>query len=261
MPLLSFFTTRWQKHGFLFTELVKRDFKNRYKRAVLGIVWSMLGPMLQLMVMALVFTHIIGRDIPHFIIFLFCGNLTFAFFRQATFDGMASLMGNAGIITKINVPKYIFLLSKNVAALINFGLIFLIFLGFVAASELPFHPRFFLLVYPILCLVVFNIGVGLVLSAMFVFFRDTQYLYEIFTMLLMWLSAIFYTVDHFPVTVQRLFWLNPLYTVILYIRNVVIGGIVPSLNLHIAIGFYALAALAVGGWIYRRYNYRFIFYM
>lgn len=252
---------RWRKHNFLFSELVKRDFKKKYKRTVLGILWSMLGPMLQLLVMALIFTRFFGRGREHYIIYLFSGNLVYSYFKESTAGGMQSLSANSGIISKINAPKYLFLLSKNVSVLINFILNLTIFFIFVAVDGISFKPSFFLLLYPICCLLLFNIGVGLILSALFVFFRDIQYLYDIFTLLLMYLSAIFYTVESFSYRMQQLFLFNPIYTYIHYFRLVVIYGEIPSFNIHLICGFYALAALFFGGLVYKKYNYRFIYYM
>lgn len=103
-----------KNHQFLFEELVKRDFKKKYKRTVLGAVWSLLSPLMMLLVMRLVFTQFFGRNMDHYTTYLFCGNLVFAFFSESTSQGMSSLMGNASIFTKVNVPKYLFLLSKNV---------------------------------------------------------------------------------------------------------------------------------------------------
>ena len=259
--MLRALTTRWKQYNFLFSELVKRDFKKKYKRTVLGILWSLIGPLLQLSVMALVFIHFFGNTTEHFIIYLFAGNLVFAFFRESTTGGMGSLMSNSGILTKIRVPKYLFLLAKNVQVLINFGLTMVIFFIFVAAQGIAFHPRFLLLIYPAVTLLVFNIGVGLILSALFVFFKDTQYLYDIFLMLVMWLSAIFYPIDQFSYATQRLFLLNPVFTYIHYFRVVVLHGQVPSLMLHGLTAGYALTVLLIGAWIYKRYNYRFAFYM
>jgi len=166
-----------RKYKFLFEELVKRDFKKKYKRTVLGILWSLLSPLLTLLVMRIVFTEFFGRTTNHYTTYLFAGTLVFSYFSDATNQGMSSLVDNAGIFTKVNVPKYLFLLSKNVSSLINFGLTFLIFLGFCLLDGIAFHWKFLLLVYPIVCLVFFNIGVGSILSALYVFFKDIQYLY------------------------------------------------------------------------------------
>jgi len=118
-----------------------------------------------------------------------------------------------------------------------------------------------LLIYPIITLMIFNIGVGLVLSALFVFFKDAQYLYDIFTMLLMWLSAILYNIDGFSIQTQRLFLLNPVFTHIHYFRLIILNGVVPAWHIHVICALYALGAVGVGAFFYKRYNYRFIYYM
>lgn len=258
---ISHMLEKIKKNRFLFEELVKRDFKKKYKRAVLGVLWSMLAPLLTLLVMAIVFSHLFGQTIPHFIIYMFAGNLVFFYYREATSGGMSSLVDNSAIFTKVNVPKYLFLFSKNVSSLINFVLTLMIFFIFVAIDGLPFTWKFFLLVYPIGCLLIFNVGMGLVLSALFVFFRDMQYLYDVFTMMLMYLSAIFYSVSSYPVQMQMFFYLNPVYVYITYFRMIVIDGVVPSLSYHLLCAFYALLTILVGALIYKRYNYRFLYYV
>lgn len=250
-----------KKYQFLFSELVKRDFKKKYKRTILGMLWSILSPLLQLIVMAVVFTQFFGRNTEHYIIYLFSGNLVFAFFKESTNGGMHALMSNANIIKKINVPKYLFMLSKEVSSCINFGLTLIIYFIFVAIDGIPFSFRFFLLLYPVACLLIFNIGVGFILSALFVIFKDIQYLYDIFTQLLMYLSAIFYTVSVYPEKIQKLFYCNPVYVYITYFRRIVIDGVVPSLAMHGLCILYALTALIVGMVIYKKYNYKFMYYM
>ena len=250
-----------KKHQFLFEELVKRDFKQKYKRTVLGMFWSVLNPLLTLLVMRLVFTNFFGRHTAHYTIYLFAGNLMFSYFKESTLGGMNSLMSNSHIFTKINVPKYLFLLSKNVSVVINFGLTLIVFFIFVAIDGIAFHVRFLAIVYPILTLTMFNIGVGLILSALFVFFRDIQYIYDIFTLLLMYMSAIFYTLDSFSAQIQKLFLLNPVYCAIKYVRLIVIDGTMPSLAFHGLLLLYALLAMAIGGLIYKKRNHKFLYYV
>lgn len=259
--MLSELLKKFKKHQFLFEELVKRDFKKKYKRTVLGMIWSLLSPLLMLLVMSLVFTQIFGRKTPHYTIYLFAGNLIFSYFKDATNGGMGSLLANASIFTKVNVPKYLFLLSRNVSSLINFGLTLIVFFLFVAIDGISFTWNFLFLIFPIACLVVFNIGIGFILSALYVFYRDIQYLYDIFTMLLMYLSAIFYTVESFPQNYQKLFYLNPVYVYITYFRKIVINGVIPSFKIHLLCIFYAFVAIAVGSWYYKKYNYKFLYYV
>ena len=250
-----------KKYQFLFEELVKRDFKKKYKRTVLGMTWSVLSPLLNLLVMRLVFTQFFGRTTAHYTIYLFCGNLVFSYFNESTSQGMASLMGNAGIFTKVNVPKYLFLFSKNVQTLINFGLTLSVFFVFCVLDGITFTWKLVCLLYPILCLVLFNVGVGLILSALFVFFRDIQYLWSIFTMLLMYMSAIFYTIDSYEPMVQNLFLVNPVYLFIRYFRKIVIEATIPTAWFHLLMLTDVVIVLSIGCWMYKKYNTKFLYYV
>lgn len=252
---------RFKEHQFMFEELVKRDFKKKYKRTMLGMGWSVLSPLLTLLVMRLVFTRFFGRNVDHYTIYLFAGNLMFSYFKEQTSGGMYSLMSNAHIFTKINVPKYMFLVTKSVSAVINFALTLVVFFIFVAIDKVPFHMTMFAVIYPIITLTMFNIGVGMVLSALYVFFRDTQYLYDVFTLLLMYVSAIFYSVDGYPLWIQRVFLVNPVFCNIKYVRVVVLDGNLPSMYYHLLLLAYGLFALLVGGLVYKRNNQKFLYYV
>lgn len=249
------------RYQFLFEELVKRDFKKKYKRTVLGMAWSVLSPLLTLLVMSLVFTQFFGRNTPHYTTYLFCGNLVFSYFKESTGQGMQSLMGNSGIFTKVNVPKYLFLFSKNIQTLINFGLTLCVFFVFCILDNITFTWKFIFLLYPICCLVLFNAGVGLILSALFVFFRDIQYLWSVFTQLLMYMSAIFYTIDKYDPIMQNLFLLNPVYLFIRYFRKIVIESAVPTVWFHLLMAADVIIVLCLGCWIYKKYNTRFLYYV
>ena len=257
----SLFLRKTLQKEILFPELVKRDFKQKYKRTTLGMAWSVLSPLLTLLVMRLVFTQFFGRNTPHYTTYLFSGNLVMAYYKEATKGGMNSLMSNARIFTKINVPKYMFLFSKNVSALVNFGLTLCVYFVFCAFDGITFGPHMLALAFPIVCLLAMNIGVGMILSAFYVFFRDVQYLYDVFLTLLTYLSAIFYQVDQFSPAVQKLFLCNPVYTYIKYFRTVVIDGSLPSPAYHLLCLFYAGIFLALGCYIYKRYNRQFLYYV
>jgi len=250
-----------RKHKFLFDELVKRDFVRKYKRTVLGMGWSICAPMLNLLVLWIVFGYLLKVNIPHFVIFLFSGQLVYSYFSEASSMGMMALLNNAPIFTKVNVPKYLFLLSQNVSSLINFGLTLFLYLVFILLDGLPITWKFICLLYPIACLLMFNVGIGLVLSALLVFFRDMQYLWGIASQIIMWGSAIFYSVDSFGPTVQKVFMLNPVFVFIEYFRNIVIQGNVPGIEIHLLLLLYSTTALAFGAWVYKRYNTEFLYYV
>ena len=252
---------KYKKSRFLFEELVKRDFKKKYKGTILGMAWSVMSPLLTLLVMRMVFTQFFGRNTPHYTTYLFCGNLVFSAFSDSTTQGMRSLMENASIFTKINVPKYLFLFAKNVQCLINFGLTLCVFFLFCVLDHITFTWRFVLLLYPIGLLALFNIGVGLILSALYVFFRDMVYLWQIITRLIMYMSAIFYTVDQFSPQIQRVFLANPVYLFIRYFRLIVIDAAVPSPQYHLLMAAETIIVLLIGCWFYKKYNQQFLYYV
>ena len=250
-----------KEHGFLFSELVKRDFKKKYKRTFLGMLWSLISPLLTLLVLTLVFKSFFGDKTEHYTIYVFCGNIIFSFFSDATGGAMSALLSNADVFSKINVPKYLFLLSRIVSSLINFSLTFLVFILFCILDGIVFKWSFFCLIIPISALIIFNTGIGLILSALYIFFRDIQYLWSVFTMLLMYLSAVFYTLDGFAPEIQRLFLLNPIFVYIKYFRIVVIDGTVPSTKFSLLTLGYAALAFTVGALIYKKYNHKFLYYV
>lgn len=249
------------QYRFLFEELVKRDFKKKYKRTILGMGWSMLSPLLMLFVMKMVFEQFFGRTMPHYTTYLFCGLLTFQWFSESSNSGMRSLFGNASIFSKVNVPKYLFLFSANVQVFINFLLTLCVFFVFCAIDHVDFSLRFLCLAYPVATLLVFNIGVGMVLSALFVFFRDIDYLWAVATQLIMYGSAIFYSTERFSPKLQLVFAVNPVYRHIAYIREIVLAGTVPSLSTHLTLLGFALVAFLAGAFMYKHYNTKFLYYV
>ena len=251
-----------ESYQFLFSELVKRDFKKKYKRTVLGMFWSILSPLLTVLVLMLVFRTIFGKDTPHFTIYIFSGTLVMSFYTECTQGCMRALMANAAIFTKINVPKSLFLLSKSVQSFINFGLTLFIYFVFCLCDGIVFGAHVFILAYPIVMLLVFSIGVGMLLSALFVFFRDIEYLYGIFLLLLNYVSALFYPVEIVkPAEFRSLFYLNPVYVFIRYFRVVMIDAQVPRAEVHFLIFVYTALALALGCFIYKKYNHEFLYYV
>lgn len=259
--MLSRIKRNAKQYRFLFEELVKRDFTKKYKRTILGMMWSVLGPLMTLCVMAIVFTQFFGRNMEHYVIYMFCGNLLFSYFKESTTGGMVALNANASIFSKVNVPKYMFVLSKSVSSMINFGINLCVLFVFCLFDGVTFTWKFVLLLYPIICLIVFNLGMGLILSALHMMFKDLQYLYDIFTLLLMYLSAIFYSIDAYPMQKQYAFYLNPVYVYIRYFRKIILEATIPKWTFHLLAAGYALVALIVGAIIYKKNNYKFLYYI
>ncbi len=250
-----------KNYKFLFSELVKRDFKKKYKRTILGMLWSVLAPLLNVLVLMLVFTEIFGKKQPHFIIYIFSGTLIMSFYTETTQGCMRGLMANASIFTKINVPKYLFLFSKAVQAFINFLLTLALYFVFCLCDGIPFHFNMITLIYPIVTCLLYSLGIGMILSALFVFFRDIEYLYGVFLTLLNYVSAIFYPDTIIPEQFRKLLLINPVYVYIKYFRIVVINGWIPSSEYILLCSVYALVAVAIGCLIYKKYNHEFLYYV
>ena len=254
------FKQKVKQYRFLFEELTKRDFKKKYKRTLLGVLWSIISPFLTFLVQYFVFGYIFHRLDSGFVIYLLTGTLMFNFFTNATTNGMFSMYSNGAILSKVKVPKSLFVLSSNSAATFNFLLTLIVYFAFMIFCKITFGLHLLLIIYPILCLIIFNIGMSYILSALFVFFRDMQYLYQIFTMLLMYMSAIFYEVKHFPEELRFIFNVNPVYHYISYMRQLVMQASVPSLTEHIICLSFALGMLGIGYFIHSKTEQKFVYY-
>ncbi len=258
-PFTSF-TDQVSQHRFLFEELVKRDFKKKYKRTVLGMMWSVISPFLTFLIQLFIFGSLFRRGDSNFVIYLLTGNLMFHFFSDTTTTGMFSMYSNAAVLSKINVPKSVFLLSSNVAGVFNFMLTLLVYFVFMIFTGVSFGPHLILMIYPIICMIIFNIGISYILSALFVFFRDIQYLYSIAVTLLMYMSATFYYADSLPENIQFVFAINPIYRYIAYMRQLVIDSTIPNLTSHIICLAFAIGALAIGYIFHKKTEKSFVYY-
>ena len=258
-PFASF-TDTIKQHRFLFEELVKRDFKKKYKRTILGMLWSVISPFLTFLIQLFIFGSLFKRGDSNFVIYLLTGNLMFHFFSDTTTTGMFAIYSNASVLSKINAPKSVFLLSSNVAGVFNFLLTLLVYFVFMIFTGVSFGPHLVLMVYPILCMIIFNIGVSYILSALFVFFKDIQYLYSIAVTLIMYMSATFYYADSLPENIQIVFAVNPIYRYITYMRQLVMDSTIPDLTSHIVCLGFAVGALAIGYLFHKKTEKNFVYY-
>jgi len=228
----------------LFFQLVSRDIKLKYRRSVLGYFWSVLNPLLMMAVMIIVFSNLFGRGIPNFPLYVIIGKLLFLLMSGASSRSLNSVIGNAGLLKKIYIPKYIFTLATVTSELITFIFSLGALVIVIVVTGIPFSWSFFLVVIPIIQLYIFCIGLGLFLAQATVFFRDTQHIWGVVTMTWMFLSAIFYPVEILP---DPLFYLvthyNPLFFYITMFRNFIIGPTVEMGNLELA----TRGAVAAGG--------------
>lgn len=250
-----------QKYRFLIKQLVDRDFKAKYKRSILGVLWSFLNPLLNMLVQYVVFSNMFKFDIPNFPVYLLCGNVVFSYFSESCGMALTSIVGNAGLITKVYVPKYIYPLTRIMSSMVNL-LISLIPLFVVALlSGLVPTKAYLLLPVPLLCLAMFCLGLGMLLAAAMVFFRDIQFLWGVLTTIWMYLTPIFYPVSTLPEAVQTVVKMNPLYFYVTFVRTCVINGISPEPVMYAQCALMGLGMLLIGAFVFKRSQDKFVLYL
>ncbi len=253
------------RYRYLLYNLISRDFKLKYRRSVLGVAWSVLNPLLMCAVMVVVFGGLFGgrgSGIDNFPVYLVIGQLMFTFFRESTTMAMGSVMANAMLLRKVYIPKYIFPLEKTCFGLVNYFFSFIALIIIMIVTGTPLHATVLLAVYPIVTLFFFSLGVGLVLSTMAVFFRDVIHLWEVFTTVLMYFSAIFYHPSQFGVAALETFIkFNPIYWYITAFRAVVLDGELLTWNMVWICGLCSLVMLALGLFVFKKKQDKFVLYM
>lgn len=241
--------------------LVKRDFISRYRKSVLGVLWSILNPLLTMLIMTMVFSYLFRYQIENFPVYLLSGQLVFSFFSESTNRAMGSIIESAGIIKKVYVPKYIFPLSCMLSSLVNLFFSFCAFILVFIVTRAPLHWTLLLIPIPIMYLFIFSLGIGFLLSSLSVFFRDLTYLYGVSLTLLTYLTPIFYPVTILPESVQSLIGLNPLYHFVDYFRCLALYGTVPDLWSNIVCIGFAASALCLGLYVIMTQQNRYILYV
>ena len=242
--------------------LVVKDIKLKYRRSVLGYVWSILNPLLIMSVMAVVFSAMFKRGIENFPVYLFCGQLLFNFMNSCTHQAIFSITVNAPLLKKTYVPKYIFTVAKITSGMVDlvFSLGALLIVMVVTGAKFSWTNLLFPTV--ILQLYIFCIGMGLFLSQANVFFRDIQYIYNAVTTAWMYLTPIFYPIDALP---EQLQWIikhcNPMYFYVAQFRDLIYLGRLPGWGIVLAGSVTAVVALFVGIWSFGRSQDKFILYI
>lgn len=252
---------KWRKYKTLLGRLVQRDLKVKYRRSVLGYLWSLLNPLLMMLVMSIVFSYMFRYDIPNYPIYLITGQIMFTFFSESTSMAMGSIIGNASLIKKVYVPKYIFPISRVLSCFVTllFSLVAVVIV--MVFTRTPITPVLLLFPLPLCYVLFFSIGVGLVLSVCAVYFRDTTHLYGVFTTALMYLTPIFYPISSIPEQIQPLIRLNPLYQFIFCFRQIVLYGRLPTWQNTTVSCAWCIISLAAGMWLFRRKQSNFILHI
>ena len=242
-------------YRYLLWNLVSRDFKLKYRRSVLGVVWSVLNPLLMCLVYWAVFSSLMdmrGSGIDNFPVFLMCGQLLFNFFNEATSTSMSSVLGAASLLKKVYIPKYVFPLEKCCFAMVNCVFSFVALALVMVFTGSPIHVTVFEALYPLVTLFFFSLGVGLFLAAATVFFRDIMHIWSVFITALLYFSAIFYDPTQMTFSIggfnmQQIIKLNPMYWYITGFRRTVMWGIPLDFNMFAVCGCCAVLSMLVGG--------------
>lgn len=245
----------------LLNELVVRDLKLKYRRSFLGYLWSLLNPLLMMAVMSLVFSYMFRFDIPNFPLYLICGQTLWTFFNESTTMAMHSVMANGSLIRKVYIPKYIFPISRVLSSFVTMSFSLVAIVIVMLVTKVPFTPAVLLFPIPLFFLLLFCMGVGMVLSALSVYFRDIVHLYGVLTLAWMYLTPIFYPISALPPEITWVVKLNPMYHYITFFRELVLYGRTPGWAIWTGSILSGVVFLVLGTLCFRKLQKNFILYV
>ena len=249
------------RYSGLLKELVSRDLKVKYRRSALGYIWSILNPLLMMMVIMTVFSYMFRFEIENYPMYLLTGQLVYNFYSESTNFAMNSIISSASLIRKVHVPKYIFPLSKVLSSFVNLLFALVAIFLMMIITKTPVTPAFFLFPIPLLYSLLLCIGVGLIMSVLTVYFRDMLHLYGVFLTALMYFTPIFYPTSSLPPFALRLIKLNPLYHLVGMFRDVFLYGNLPTIKAHIICFGAGLVVTLLGLVIFKKNQDKFILYL
>ena len=272
------YTDKFMKYRFLLRELVIKRIKLQYRNSVLGVLWTFLQPLLTMIVLTFVFSMVFGKNsaaVVNYPVFLLSGRLLYDFYSQSTKRAMKSIRGNASIIKKVYVPKYIYplsvVLSTFVTFIISLGVLAIViaFFNIIKKDPVPVTPALFFIIVPILILFVMCLGIGMLLATLDVFFKDVENIYDVFCTLLFYGTPIVYTIDKLnfsPDSWQtNILRINPLYGIIDMFRAAVLHGdefmAYLDINALIYCSIFAVAVFIIGVGLFYKFQDKFILHI
>ena len=236
---------------FLLKQLVKRDFTTKYKESVLGIIWSFLNPLLIMIVFTVIFSVLFRRQIHNFAVYFLTAKVIYDFFVASTRGAMESIRRNRNILTKIYVPRYMFAMGTICYEFINFLISLIILFAVMIVTGEHFQLMMLASIIPICLLIIMNVGLGLILAVLNTYFSDIGHFYSVFTLVLMYASAMFYPMEIVPADIQMIFSLNPLYIAIACFRDTMMYGVFPDILSLIYLAIFSIMLFAVGFLLFR----------
>lgn len=242
-------------------EVIRKDFKKKYQKSILGVAWSMLSPLLMMIVITVIFSTIFKRSIPHYPSYWLGGNLIFSFVMDGATGAMSSVTNNASLIKKMKIPNYFFCISSVTQHFITMLLSLIPYFAVSFIIGVQPSPYMFLIFFPIVLAYIFTLGLGLFLCAYGTFLRDLSYLFNIVRRVWLYVTPIFYPIDIIPENYRFLFELNPLYVYITIFRDFALNNTMPSERLLIVATFYSILTLILGLTTFREKEEHFFLYI
>ncbi|WP_296888214.1 ABC transporter permease [uncultured Methanobrevibacter sp.] len=240
---------------FLLEEIVKKNFSSKYKDSVLGVMWTILSPLLMMALFTIIFSTIFGRNIENFPVYFLSGWCLFQFFNTSISSSMDSLRGNKSILQRTPAPKYIFVLGGILSEFLNYLIMLILLVIIMFITHATFHfPIIFCSIIPIILLFIMNVGLGLMLSIACVYYTDIRHLWTVIAMMFMYASAIFYPMEIIPEPFRGYMMLNPLYWAIDQFRCFVYQGIAPNWINVINLLLLSLIILICGIIVFKKYE-------
>ncbi|MBR2969931.1 MAG: ABC transporter permease [Clostridia bacterium] len=258
------FTNKVRKNSYILRSMVKKNFKAQYRNSILGVLWTVLHPLLNMLVLTLVFSQLFGgrEGVGIYPVYLLCGTLIFNMMRQITTQSLSSMTSASGLIKKVKISYSVFPIANMFTALVNFGLSFIALIIVMLFVKQTFHWTIVLTITIVPAVLLFSLGIGFALAAMYVFFRDVKHLYEVFTTLWMYLTPMFYSVsmlkDNF---VSKVIGLNPMTHYVTAFRDIIQWGAVPSVQEFLIMYGWAFLMIAIGYTIFKTTQKKFILYI
>lgn len=242
----------------LLNELVARDIKIKYRRSALGVFWTLLNPLCMMIVLSVVFSNLFKFDVENFPLYLLSGQVIFNFYSDSTTSSMSAILSNAPLIKKIYVPKYLFVLSRIFSSIINLLASFCALILVMIATRAELHYTVIFAWIPLIFLMIFCLGVGLLLSAVTVKFRDIMHLYSVFITALMYLTPVIYPMSILPEWLKTVVLCNPLTNILNMFRGIMMYQAMPSIASIGVAAVEAFGMLAIGLYVFYKNQDEFI---
>ncbi|MEO8372888.1 MAG: ABC transporter permease [Candidatus Solibacter sp.] len=248
-------------YAFLLSNLVNKDFKVRYRNMSLGILWSLLNPLVTMGVLTLVFTRFLPSGERAFPVFVLCGLVPFNFLSMAWSSGTSSVLDNANLVKRVPFPREIVpiatVLGNCMHLVIQIGLL----LTFVLIFGLGVNRHWVWLPFVWFMEIIFVCGLTLITSSVNIYIRDTRYVVESATAVLFWLVPIFYSFDRIPVEFREICQYNPVAAMVLALRNILMGATAPPTTLLVKLTISSFAMLGLGIFTFRKLKPNFYDYL